>query len=93
MNSEADAPGPVAGWARALAWVIVVASILAIIGAVVGLMRGAPRLPFPWFILVLLAVALVWTLPLFWIVAIRGRPPRHWWGLGSHLWQSKQARG
>ena len=89
MTGETQVPGPVAGWARALAWVIVIASILAAAGAVLGLMRGAPRLPFPWFILVLFVAALVWTLPLFWIVAIRGRPPRYWWGLGSQHWQSK----
>ena len=93
MNSEADVPRPVAGWARALAWVIVGASILAAVGAVVGLTHGAPRLPFPWFMLVLFATAVVWTLPLFWIVAIRGRAPTHWWGLGSHLWQTKRPRG
>ena len=88
MNSEAGVPGSVAGWARALTWVIVVASLLATVGAVLGLMRGGP-LPLPWYIIVLLGVAVVWMLPLFWIVAIRGRPPRQWWGLGSHHWRSK----
>jgi hypothetical protein len=89
MNHPTISPGPVAGWARVLAWIIVVASCLAVVGVLMGIMRGARLPPLPWYFLVVLAIAAVWGLPLFWIVAIRGRPPRYWFGLGSQHWQSR----
>jgi len=88
MNDRATSPGPVAGWARVLAWVIVVASCVAGVGVAIGVMSGQP-LRVPWYVLAVLAVATMWGLPLFWIVAIRGRPPRYWLGLGSQHWQSR----
>jgi hypothetical protein len=72
-----------------LAWVIVVASCMAAVGGFVAVTRGAQPPPFPWYVIVLLAVATVWVLPLFWCVAIRGRPPKYWLGIGSHHWQRR----
>ena len=83
---DGTSPGPVPGWARALAWVIVVASCVAAIGFAKAVMDGR-LLRVPWYVLVLFAVAMMWGLPLFWIVAIRGRPPRYWPGLGSQHWR------
>ena len=88
MNEGATSPGAVAGWARVLAWVVVLASCLAGFGVILGVVRGTQPPPFPWYILMLLALATIWGLPLFWIVAIRGRPPKYWPGLGSNHWWS-----
>jgi hypothetical protein len=88
MNDQSVSPGPVAPWARVLAWIIVAGSCLAAVGVVMGVIRGARLPPFPWYVLVVFAIAVVWGLPLFWIVAIRGRPPKYWLGLGPHHWQS-----
>ena len=86
MNDRAQSPGPVAGWARVFAWIIVLASCVGGVGIALAVMRGAQ--PFPWYVLVLFAVATIWVLPLFWIVAIRGRPPKYWLGFGSDHWRS-----
>jgi hypothetical protein len=89
MNHGATSPEPVAGWARVLAWIIVLLSCIVPVGVLVRLMRGAPAPPVPWYVLLLFAVAVIWVLPLFWIVAIRGRPPRYWFGFGLQHWQSR----
>jgi hypothetical protein len=89
MNERLVAPAAVAGWVRALAWIIVVASCVAAAGVVFGLIRGMPMPPVPWYLAAVFLVATIWALPLFWIVAFTGRAPRYWLGLGSHHWQSR----
>jgi hypothetical protein len=89
MNEPATSPALVASWARVLAWVIVFASSVAMVGVAVAMLRGAPPPSIPWYVLVLFAVATIWVLPLFWIVAIRGRPPKYWLGFGSDHWRSR----
>jgi hypothetical protein len=71
-----------------LAWVLVVASCLAAAGFAVALKTGAfSRIP--WYVVAIFGAAAIWTMPLFWIVAITGRPPKYWWGFGSQHWQTK----
>jgi hypothetical protein len=56
MDDRAVSPNHVAGWARELAWIIVVGSGVAAVAGFVAVIRGAQALPFPWYVLVLLAV-------------------------------------
>lgn len=87
MDNRSLEPAQVATWARVLAWVIVAASVVAVVGVAVGAISGRPLPPVPWYIAAFFVLATVWVLPLFWIVAIRGRPPKYWLGLGSHHWR------
>ena len=87
MSRATDGPKPVAGWVRVLAWVIVISSCVAAIGAASQLWhRGIFAVP--WLRVAPFMLLVAWMMPLFWIVAATGRPPRRWWGLGTRLWQS-----
>jgi len=87
MDIGSDGPKPVSSWVRVLAWVIVLASVVAGAGVILQLSSGRP-LGMHWYELAVLVVAVAWTLPLFWIVALTGRVPRHWLGLGTQLWRT-----
>jgi len=63
-----------------LAIVIAVASVLAVAGLGFAMPAGRPW-PWTWYGTVLFVIASVWGLPLFWIVALTGRPPRRWLGI------------
>ena len=85
MDEDLGESPPVAIWARILAWIIVVASAFALIGGAFGmLIRGRP-VEAAWFEIVPFAFAVIWILPVFWIVAITGRPPKRWPGFGTDL--------
>jgi hypothetical protein len=80
VNQETPQPPPVAIWARVSAGFLALAGALAF-----GFMGYALALKGRWpgiFPAIQFAAA-VWILPVFAIVAIRGRPPRYWPGLGA----------
>lgn len=89
MVNQSDGPAPVATWARVLAWLLVAARSFVIIGGTLAVLRGMPLPSIQWYEAVAFVLAAVWGVPLFWIVALTGRPPRYWFGLGSHLWRSE----
>jgi hypothetical protein len=76
---------PVKGWVRALAWVIVLASVISLGGLIyLFIARGVwPSTGWPGIFRILLVAAVIWLWPLFAFVAIKGRAPRSWPGLGS----------
>jgi uncharacterized membrane protein YhdT len=86
MDQDVGEPGSVATWARVLAWVLVVGSCVMVLG--VSLRLAAGHLPSaPWYQLAFFVLPAIWVLPVFWIVALTGRPPKHWFGLGENLWR------
>jgi len=87
MDISSDGPKPIASWVRVFAWVIVVASFLAVVGVILQLSSGR-SLGVPWYVLSVFVLIAAWKLPLFWIVALKGRAPRQWLGLGTYLWQT-----
>jgi hypothetical protein len=76
---------PVRMWARALAWIIVILGIPA-----VGFMTYdlIARDVWPGIYRVMQLAAALWLLPLFTFVAIKGRTPRSWPGVGSAAWNA-----
>lgn len=86
MTNRVNDPLKVASWARALAWLFVVASVVAISGVTWMIWHGH-RPEIKWYELAVFGAAAVWIAPLFWIVAITGRAPRRWPGVGEHLWR------
>jgi hypothetical protein len=88
MSNASDGPQPVAGWIRALAWVLVVGSLLGLLGAGSELVnRGFAGVP--WRRVAPFVLLGVWIMPLIFIVAWRRRAPRRWPGLGTALWRSR----
>lgn len=91
MGGSTEKPKPVALWARVLAWVIVACSCVAAAG--VGIQLSTSDLTtVPWGRITPFVIAAVWVLPLFWIVALTGRPPEYWFGLETRLWKSESPR-
>lgn len=82
----------VAGWARALAWLFVAASTLGGCGVALMIWKGKPAPALPWYQLAALVAAAIWIAPPFWRVAISGRVPRTWPGLGEYLWRTERRR-
>jgi hypothetical protein len=86
-----EGPKPVASWVRALAWTIVTSSCLALAGALLQLsQRGLENVD--WLRIAPFVLLAAWVLPPILIVALTGRPPRSWLGLGTLLWQSPRER-
>src|ERR1700733_12029739 len=75
-------PRPVRMWARALAGVIVILGIPATGLAIYSPFAGGVWPRVHWAIQV---AAAIWLLPLFIFVAIKGRAPRTWPGVGSAI--------
>ena len=90
MDNQPSEPGPVAIWARALAWLFVAASAFAVVGGAIALLGGRPLPAMHWYQAAPFVLAAVWVAPLFWVVAITGRPPKYWPGFGKQLWQSQE---
>jgi predicted small integral membrane protein len=89
MENRSGEPGPVAVWARVLAWLFVAANSFVIVSGSIALLEGRPLPAIPWYKAAPFVVAAVWLGPLLWIVAIAGRPPKSWPGFGKQLWQSQ----
>jgi hypothetical protein len=87
MDNRSVEPGPVALWARALAWIVVIAGCVAAGTAVFSVLRNGKLFDASWYQAAPFLLATIWLFPLFCIVAIRGRPPKYWPVLGTHHWQ------
>ena len=85
MDQDLGEPAPVAIWARTLAWIIVITSAFALIGGAFGLLIRGRTVHAAWFEIVPFLFSAIWILPVFWIVAITGRPPKRWPGFGTDL--------
>jgi hypothetical protein len=81
---NSNSPAPVTTWARVLAWLLVLASLFAVFGGTLAWLSGRPP-PWRWYQIFPFVICAIWLLPVFFIVAIRGRPPKYWWGLRSVL--------
>lgn len=76
-------PRPVRLWARALAWVLVITGMLALGWEIYHLLSSGV---WPGIYPVIQLAAAIWLLPLFAFVALKGRTPRNWPGLGAANW-------
>jgi hypothetical protein len=93
---ETAEPRPVRLWVRALAWVIVITGIPAIAwrsytllakGVGPEIFREFIEHPLTGVLRAIQVAAMIWLFPLFTFVALKGRAPRSWPGLGSAAWK------
>jgi hypothetical protein len=87
-TSETSQPRPVRAWVRALAWIIVITGIPAIGWMIYSLLAGGI---WPGMYRAMQVAAAIWLLPLFAYVAINGRAPRSWLGMGSTVGEERSS--
>jgi hypothetical protein len=85
MTKDSVQPRRIKAWVRALAWVITLTGVPAAGAYLYALIVGSHAWSRPQAAIYLLV--LVWMLPVFAFVAVKGAAPRRWPGLAFWRWR------